>query len=87
MNNQLKIDGLTTSAEVTLITKNGILLYLNGKEYFLGYEGYPWFRTARVNEVMDVKLDDCNVLRWEALDVDLEVDSIIHPEKYPLIYS
>ncbi|GEM_PF-4283167 len=37
MNNLLKTDGLTTSAEVTLITKNGILLYLNGKEYFLGF--------------------------------------------------
>lgn len=45
------------------------------------------FKTARVNEVMDVKLDDCDVLRWEALDIDLEVDSIVHPEKYPLIFG
>jgi hypothetical protein len=24
-------------------------------------------------------------IRWDSLDVDLEIESFLHPEKYPLI--
>ena len=54
-----------------MINARGILLFVGGKEYYLSYDRYPWFR---------------NALRWDAIDVDLEIDSIIHPERYPITF-
>ena len=34
----------TTTAEVTMINARGILLFVGGKEYYLSYDRYPWFR-------------------------------------------
>jgi hypothetical protein len=28
-----------------------------------------------------------HAIRWDKLDVDLEIDSILHPEKYPVIMN
>lgn len=87
MKAQLEKNGTrTTIAEVTMITSRGILLYVGGHEYYLSHEKYPWFRDAKVSDVLAVEMPDNDSLRWEALDVDLHVDSLIHPEKYPLIF-
>ena len=44
----------TTTAEVTMINARGILLFVGGKEYYLSYDRYPWFRNAKVSDVLDV---------------------------------
>ena len=67
----------TTTAEVTMINARGILLFVGGKEYYLSYDRYPWFRNAKVSDVLDVTMPDEESLRWDAIDVDLEIDSII----------
>jgi hypothetical protein len=72
---------------VLVITKSGILLSIPEGEFFLPYSQYPWFREAKVSDVLQVELLGDDDLRWEALDVDLEVESIIHPERYPLTYQ
>ena len=76
----------TTTAEVTMINARGILLFVGGKEYYLSYDRYPWFRNAKVSDVLDVTMPDEESLRWDAIDVDLEIDSIIHPERYPISF-
>ena len=86
MNNTLETTGKATSAvEVTMINAKGIALYVNGKEYFLPYERCPWFKNAKVSDVLNVSMVDKEEIRWETLDVDLEIESLIYPEKYPLI--
>ena len=67
-----------------MINARGILLFVGGKEYYLSYDRYPWFRNAKVSDVLDVTMPDEDSLRWDAIDVDLEIDSIIHPERYPI---
>ena len=52
----------------------------------LPYSRFPWFRHARVPDVLNVTMPDAESLRWEALDVDLELDSILHPERYPIYF-
>lgn len=74
-------------AEVTMINAQGILLYVGGHEYVLPYSRFPWFRHARVSDVLNVTMPDASSLRWDALDVDLELDSILHPERYPIYFS
>ena len=75
----------TSEAEVTGIDAHGIWLFAGGGEHFLPYEEYPWFRDATVREIVDVHLLHGVHLHWPALDVDLALDSLETPERYPLV--
>jgi Protein of unknown function (DUF2442) len=76
----------TSAVEVREISKYGLRLRIGGEEYFLSFKAFPWFKEARVASVLKVKLIRRHHLNWPDLDIDLELDSIKHPEKYPLIY-
>lgn len=81
-----EINGTFTSeVEVTQITSHGIWLYVKGSEYFLSFTKFPWFREAKVKEILDVSLCGKSNLHWESLDVDLSIDIISNPDDYPLI--
>jgi len=83
---KLSSRGKTTSkVEVQDISTFGVWLYVAGKEYFLPYERHPWFRDATVAEISNIEFLFGHHLHWPDLDVDLAVDSLEHPEKYPLI--
>ncbi len=69
------------------ISQDGIWVYVKAKEYFLTYEHFPWFKEAKVAEIYNVKLLHGHHLRWPQLDVDLELESLEHPERYPLKYN
>ena len=84
---KLKNHGISTSnAEVTHISVNGVWLLVKGVEYFLPFERFSWFKNATLAQIQHVQLLHGFHLRWPDLDVDVEFDSLIHPEKYPLIY-
>jgi hypothetical protein len=77
--------GTTTSeTEVTNISKHGFWLLVDGRELFLPFEDFPWFKQAAVEAVLRVQRPTPGHLRWPDLDVDLALDSIEHPERYPL---
>ena len=69
-----------------MINAHGILLFVGGKEYYLSYDRFCLFRNAKVSDVLDVTMPDEDSLCWDAIDVDLEIDSIIHPERYPITF-
>ena len=75
------------TVEVTNIDAFGFWLLVRGKEYFLPYEDYPWFRDARVRDILRVKLVHEGHLRWPALDVDLSLESLQRPESFPLVFK
>lgn len=75
----------TSRAEVTNITPFGVWLLILGVEKFLPFNDFPWFRSASVENICHVELPSDNHLYWPALDIDLAVESIDHPERYPLI--
>ena len=77
----------TSSAEVQGISRNGIWLFVGGKEYFLTYVDYPWFKDAKLSEIYNLKSLHGTHLYWPDLDVDLELMSLQQPEKYPLVYK
>ena len=74
-------------AEVTMINARGILIYVKEKEYYLPYDRFPWFKDAKVSDVLAVSMPDSESLRWEAMDIDLELDSLVHPERYPITFA
>jgi len=71
--------------EVTNISSHGIWLFHNSSEYFLPYDQFPWFKKANISEVLNVKTPSKNHFFWPDLDIDLHLDSIKNPDKYPLI--
>ena len=75
----------TLEAEVTHISKHGLWLLIGDKESFLPFESFPWFRDATVSAIQNVKLLNADHLYWPDLDVDLAVESIEHPERFPLV--
>jgi len=55
------------------------------KEYFLSYAAFPYFKDQTVRSIQNVHLLHGYHLYWPDLDVDLEIDNLEYPEKYPLI--
>ncbi|MBP7865694.1 MAG: DUF2442 domain-containing protein [Acidobacteria bacterium] len=76
-----------SNVEVTNLSPNGFWLLIDGREHFLPFDAFPWFREARVSEIFRVERPAPHHLRWPDLDVDLDVDSLEHPERYPLIFG
>jgi hypothetical protein len=74
----------TSKAEVQDISRHGIWLYARGQEFLLPFEDYPWFKDAKVSAVYNVKLLHGSHLYWPDMDVDLDIESLERPEKYPL---
>ena len=83
--------GKSTSArkkaavEVLSVSPHGLWLSVAGEEHLLPFDDHPWFRNARVDEVFNVQLLHGSHLRWPDLDVDLHVDSLRNPGKFPLM--
>jgi uncharacterized protein DUF2442 len=74
----------TSDAEVTNISRHGFWVLLDGRELFLPFEEFPWFTRASVEAILRLERPRPSHLYWPELDVDLSVDSIEHPERYPL---
>src|SRR6266568_1312798 len=75
----------TSAVEVTNISKHGFWLLIHDKEVFLAFENFPWFKDAPIGKVIHVELPSEQHLYWPELDVDLEVESVFNPERYPLV--
>ena len=81
-----KLRGASTlDVEVTNISKHGFWLLVDAKELFVPFSGFPWFQGASVSAIIHVQRPQPHHLYWPDLDVDLAVESIEHPEKFPLI--
>lgn len=59
------------NAEVTHISRNGLILMVGDKEYYLPYGKYPWFKRASVDDVFDVRLLYC-IERFNACSLFLK---------------
>ena len=75
----------TSGAEVTGISKHGFWLLLADEELFVAFKEFPWFKDATVSEILHVEWPQPHHLYWPGLDVDLAVESIRHPEQFPLV--
>ena len=70
---------------VTHISEYGFRLLLGEEELLLSFEHFPWFKSATVQQISNVERPSPEHLYWPNLDVDLAVESIRHPESFPLI--
>ncbi|MEI6026821.1 MAG: DUF2442 domain-containing protein [Betaproteobacteria bacterium] len=70
---------------MTHISAHGFRLLLGEEELLLSFEHFPWFKSATVQQISNVERPSPGHLYWPNLDVDLAVESIRHPEAFPLI--
>ena len=75
----------TSPVEVTNVSTHGFWLFIGEREVFVSFRDFPWFKEASIGAITQVELPSPHHLYWPELDVDLAVESIEHPEKYPLI--
>ncbi len=75
----------TSTVEVSNVSPNGIWLLLDEREVFVPFKEFPWFRNATIGQLTTVERPHEGHLYWPELDVDLAVDSLDHPERYPLV--
>jgi hypothetical protein len=75
----------TSVVEVTNVSKHGFWLLLGERELFVAFEHFPWFRHVSIGQLCNVELPHPHHLYWPDLDVDVAVESIDHPERYPLV--
>ena len=72
-------------AEVTNISAHGVWLLAQERELFLGYQDFPWFRSATVSSISYVEEPSPGHFYWPELDVDLGLESIENPDRFPLV--
>src|SRR5438552_2559897 len=75
----------TSAVEVLNISPHGFWLMVTNREFFLGFDNFPWFCDATLGQLFHVEVHDEDHVYWPELDVDLDLDRIEHPEKYPLL--
>ena len=75
----------TSRVEASNVTADGFCLRLGDEELLVTFAEFPWFRQATVAELERVERPAPDHLYWPALDIDLAVESIRHPERFPLV--
>ena len=85
METSLNTNSQNTLASVLMINSQGIMISVLGHDYFLSYNRVPWLKDARISDVLNIEVSGRSARAWPALDVDLEIESLEHPERYPLL--
>src|SRR5574341_986192 len=75
----------TSEVEVTNVSNHGFWILVGTQELFLSFEKFPWFRDIPIGQLLNVELPHPSHLYWPDLDIDIEVESIHHPERFPLV--
>ena len=76
---------ITSDVEVTNVSTHGFWLLLPQGEHFLPFAEFPWFRDAPIGKLLNVTRPAPHHLYWPDLDIDLAVDSILDPRRFPLV--
>jgi hypothetical protein len=75
----------TSVAEVTHVSRYGFWLLLGDEELWVPFSEFPWFRRATIEQITTLEWPSRDHLYWPLLDIDLSVESIRHPDRFPLV--
>jgi len=84
MMNSLVVGKSILDVEVSHISAHGIWLLTENQEFFMPYEEFPWFRDAKVKDILAVEQPRHGHFYWSNLDVDLTIEMIKNPHHFPL---
>lgn len=75
----------TSDIEVSVASSLGFWILLPEEEIFLPYQEFPWFKQATIEQMATIERPATDHLYWSLLDIDLSIESIRHPEIFPLV--
>ena len=76
---------VTSQTEITHISSHGVWLLTGDKELFMSYTDFPWFKDEPIGKVLNITEPTLGHFYWPDLDVDLGIESIEYPERFPLV--
>ena len=76
---------VTSPVEVVQLTPHGVWIAYHDEEFFLDHDLFPWFGNAKANAVFNVEEIYPGHFYWPDIDVDLDLERIRHPERFPLV--
>ena len=65
---------------------SGFNIRIDDRKYRINFTDAPWFEYCTVGEMADFTADEWGVY-WHAAEVDLCIESLEHPEKFPYKFS
>ncbi|MGZ5006609.1 MAG: DUF2442 domain-containing protein [Methylobacter sp.] len=74
----------TSPVEVTHISTHGVWLLTHDEELFMSYDDFPWFKSQQIKSIINVEEQSPGHFYWPDIDVDLTLEIIRHPERFPL---
>jgi hypothetical protein len=74
-----------STVEVTQVSPHGLWLLVRGEELFMPFDEFPWFQGASAAAMSRIEEPSPGHLYWPDLDVDLGLETIRHPERFPLM--
>lgn len=75
----------TSAVELTNVSVHGMWLLVDDHEHYLPFDEFPWFREASIAQLANIERPQPHHLFWPDLDVDLTLEMIEHPDRYPLV--
>jgi hypothetical protein len=72
---------------ITSINDLGFWVLVNNKEYFIPFSDYQGFKDSSINQIFNIKFHPPSQLHWEELNIDIELNALIQPESFPLIFK
>ena len=74
-----------TDSQITSIEDDGFWLLVKDQEFFVPFDRYPDFQNATIQQIFNFE-DGGSEFYWPDLDIDIELDALHHPERFPLIF-
>lgn len=75
----------TSGVELSNVSQHGMWLLVDEREHFLPFDDFPWFRDGSIGQLAVIERPSSRHLHWPELDVDLTLESIEDPARYPLV--
>lgn len=85
--NSLALGKNISPVEVSHLSSHGVWLLTQAEELVLSYDDFPWFRNQPVKSIIHVEEPAPSHFYWPDIDVDLTVEMIKHPERFPLQHT
>lgn len=82
-----KVNGKNSlkSCEIISITKFGIWLFFDEKEYYICFSDFPFFENATLNKIYNFEFFHGHHLHWPELNIDISLHQLNEPHRWPLI--
>jgi hypothetical protein len=63
----------STSVNVLMINAQGVMISVQGEDFFISYNRAPWLRNATISNALNVKMSGKHAIEWPDLDIDFEI--------------